>query len=87
MSPDPVVLDILYEAFEDDGLYLGVPRDGNCLRCIKMGGRLNEETGIMEIKPAPGFRAFCRQCMDDDLDRSQAVRKIMFGLRRNQKRT
>jgi hypothetical protein len=84
-DPDPIVLDILYETFEDDGLYLGVPRDGNCLRCIKMGGRLDKETLQMTINPAPGSRAFCRQCMDDDLDRSQAVRRIMFGLRRRAK--
>jgi hypothetical protein len=83
-DPDPIVLDILYETFEDDGLYMGVPRDGNCLRCIRMGGRLNKE-GIKVINPAPGNRAFCRACMDDDLDRSKAVQKIMFGLRRRSK--
>ena len=86
---DPIVLDILYEAFEDDGLYLGVPRDGNCLRCIKMANdgkpRIDDNNGLIKINPAEGNKAFCVQCMDEDLDRSDAVRRIMFGLRRRSK--
>ena len=83
-EPDPVVLEILYDSIEDDGLYLGVPRDGNCLRCIRIN-RKDSETGQVSINAVRGNHAFCDTCMNLDLDRSQAVRRIMFGMRRTSK--
>lgn len=79
---DPIVEDILLDTVEDedDGFYKGWDRAKYCSRCIDHG-YTDPEPGIPE---RPEF-AFCRKCMNEDLDMSARVRAIMRAMRRHSK--
>lgn len=72
---DPDVTEILYQSLNDDGYYRGFPRDGHCLRCIRLG---NDPVRV----PKQDWFAFCEQCMEE-LDMGKRVKLQMFGMRRN----